>query len=815
MVNLVGESSVSALLEEVRFAFRRIRQSPVLSAVAVLTLGLGIGMNALMFSLVYGAIFRGLPFPEEERIVRVAWADPRSPGDWLNLSVREFAELRAESETVQDLAGIYTGTVNLAGMDRPLRFDGGFVTPNGFDALQAQPVLGRTFREEEGLPGAPLAVILGYRVWMDQFGGDSGVLGRDLRVNGEPATVVGVMPEGFGFPDTEDVWIPFRANPLEYEPGQGPSLQVYGRLAPGVSMEQARVELEGLAGRLARLEVDATRPHRVRVEKFSEPPTEMTLVFLTLLATVILVLMVACTNVANLLLARAAGRTRELAVNVALGASRARVMGKLAAEAVVLVGCGAVLGVGLGWLGLHLVFRFAVTSPPPFWFVFRIDTPVLLFVLGASALAALVAGVLPGLRVTGGSVGSILKDEGRGASSLRVGRLSRVLVISELAFSVALLVSAGLLVKGMVKMRHLDHGIFQNEVMTARLGLFETDFPEPEDRRRFFVDLQERLRNRPEILSASLTNVLPGFTAQRTPVEARGAVYGEEADAPQVGIAWVAPGFFRTFGVELVAGRDFTVQDGPDSEPVAIVNQSFARRLFPGEDPLGRQFRAGGSEGDDPWRTVIGVVPDLYMEGLMGSVRFPASGYYVPLAQGDVRFASITVRGHVPPQALGRILQDEVGVIHADTPLYWVRTMARALREEIWYVDLFGGLFAVFGILALLLAAAGLYAVMATGVAQRTREMGIRMALGARANGILAMVLRQGTTQMALGLLAGLLLAGLLSRGLQAMLFGVEPWDLSVFAAISLVMLGSGLTASLIPARRATRVDPVVALRSE
>lgn len=803
------------ILEELRFALRSLRKSPVLCLVAVLTLGLGIGMNALMFSLVYGALFRGLPFPEEDRIVRVSWVDPSAPNSWMSPWVRDFADVSAEQKTIQDLAGLYTGTINVSGIDRPVRYEGVFMTPNGFDALGVQPILGRSFTEAEGMPGAPLAIIVGYHVWESSFRSDPGVLGRTIRVNGEEATVVGVMPEGFRFPDVQDVWVPFRVNPLEFERGEGNTLMTYGRLMPGVTRKEAATEFAGLSERLDLFRGVGDQPLRVRIEKFSEPPTDMKLVFLTLLATVILVLLVACTNVANLLLARAAGRTRELAVNVALGASRRRVMAKLVAEAMVLVGVGALLGIGLGWVGLRLVFHFAVTSPPPFWFIFEIDTPVLLFVTAASALAAVVAGVVPGFRVSGTKINAILKDEGRGSSSLRIGRLSRFLVISELAFSVALLVSAGLLVKGMVRMRNLDQGIFQEEVLTARLGLFETDLPEESDRRQFFADLQDRLRNRPEISAASLTTTLPGFTAGRTPVGVQGSQYAEDRDYPRVAYAWVSPGFFETFGVELVAGRDFTLQDRSDSNPVAIVNRSFAERLFPGEDPLGRQFRSGASESDGPFRTIVGVVPDLYMEGLTGRTQHPPSGYYIPLAQGDVRFASITVRGRGGPQALAQVLQEEVGILHPDTPLYWVRTMATALREEIWYVDLFGGLFAAFGALALLLAAAGLYAVMATGVAQRTREVGIRMALGARAARVLGMVLTQGTTQMMTGLLAGMVLAGVLSRGLQAMLFGVDPWDPVVFLVISGVMLASGLAASLIPARRATRVDPVEALRME
>lgn len=806
---------MAVALEELRFAFRSLVKAPVLSVVSVLTLGLGIGMNTLMFSLVYGALFRGLPFPEEERIVRVAWVDPAAPENWRSISYRDFAELESEQTSIQDLAGITQGTMNLAGIDRPVRFNGAWVTWNGFESLQVQPVLGRSFRPEDGRPGAPLAILLGHHVWEGTFGGDPSVLGSTLKVNGEVGTVVGVMPPGFQFPDTQDLWVPLRENPLELARDQGPYLQVYGRLRDGVEMTTAGVEFTGLAGRFDEVDDNSGVPMTLLVRKFSDPPRDMKMVFLTLLATVILVLLVACTNVANLLLARAAGRTRELAVNIALGASRARIVSKLMAEALVLVAFGTALGIGLAWLGLRITLALAVTSPPPFWFLFKIDGPVLLFVTAGSAMAALVAGVLPGLKVTATRVSAILKDEGRGASSLRVGRLSRFLVISELAFSVALLVAAGLMVKGMLNLRSLDFGIFQEETFTARVGLFDRDFPEEEGRRRFFLDLRERLEARPEITQVGLTNVLPGFTAPQGPVAIQGREYEGERDYPRVGSAYVSPGFFETFGVEVVQGRGFTIQDGPESEPVAIVNQSFAARHFPGEDPLGRQIRDVIGDAATPWRTIVGVVPDLYMEGLANQTTFHPNGFYAPLAQGDLHFVSIAVKGRVGPQAMGRILQDETAALHADTPLYWLRTMATGLRETIWYVDLFGGLFAVFGGLALLMAAGGLYAVMATSVSQRTREVGIRMALGARAGSVLAMVLRQGTLQMGIGLLAGLALAALASRGLQAMLFGVEPWDFSVFLSISAVMVATGVTASLIPAQRATRVDPVEALRAE
>jgi predicted permease len=600
------------------------------------------------------------------------------------------------------------------------------------------------------------------------------------------------------------------------ERGTGYQLNVWGRLPPDVSLEQAGAEFAAIAQRLAEAYPEANEGVSAWVQPYTEAfmDRESEIVFLTMLATTLLVLLVACTNVANLLLARAAGRTKELAITVALGASRRRTLAKLVSEAVVLVAIGALIGVGLARIGMDAVLTNASAEPPPFWFDFSFDGPIIVFVVMASGLAALVAGLVPGLRVTATRVHEILKDESRGSSSLRIGRLSRFLVISELAFSVGLLVSAGLMVKGMLRLRTLDYGFRTEEVFTARIGLFESDFPTAEGRWEFFRDLQDRLEARPEIRAAALTTVLPGLFGEGTLLGIQGTLYQDDQDYPFTRFAPVTPGFFETFEVEVQRGRGFTEADDASALPVAVVNQSFVEQFFQGEDPLGRQIRLGGAESEEPWLTVVGVAPDMYLQGV-GNTDPNQSGFYVPLAQADRRFISIAAVGTGNPLALSPVVQEVVSSLHSDTPLYWVRNLRQGIRENIWHVDLFGGLFAVFGLLALVLAAAGLYAVMATGVAQRTREMGVRMALGAGSNNVLAMVMRQGAVQLAIGLAIGFLLAAALSRGLAVILFGVEPWDPMVFLAIAAIMIVSGLSASLVPALRATRVDPVEALRTE
>jgi len=807
---------MTSVFSELRIATRGMLKSPGVALLAVITLALGIGMNTLMFGIVYGALYRGLPFPDGDRIVDISRTNPSEGMNRMSVTLHDFVDWREQQGTVADLAAGRGGTINMGGLERPIRFDGEFVTANAFESLGIQPILGRSFEPGEEGPAAPHVAILAYHVWQNHFDGSQEVLGTTVRINGQPTAIIGVMPEGFLFPENQEIWVPLRDNVLEMERGTGYELNVWGRLPPDVSMEQAGAEFAGIAQRLAEEYPETNEGVSTWVQPYTKAfmDREAEIVFLTMLATTLLILFVACTNVANLLLARAAGRTKELAITVALGASRERVMGKLVAEAVVLVATGALIGVGLAKIGMDVVLANIASEPPPFWFDFSFDGPIILFVVLASGLAALVAGMVPGLRVTATRVHEILKDESRGSSSLRIGRLSRFLVISELAFSVGLLVSAGLMVKGMLRLRNLDYGFRTEEVFTARIGLFESDFPTPEVRFEFFRDLEDRLASRPEIQLAALTTVLPGLGGEGATVGIQGALYQDDQDYPFVNFAPISPGFFETFGVEVQQGRAFALADDDAALPVAVVNRSFVEQFFSGEDPVGQQIRIGGAQSEEPWLTVVGVVPDMYLQGV-GNTEGSQSGFYVPLAQADRRFISIAAVGSGNPLALTSVVQDVVSSLHPDTPLYWVRDLRQSIKQNIWHVDLFGGLFAVFGLLALLLAAAGLYAVMATGVAQRTREMGVRMALGANSSNVLRMVLRQGAVQLAIGLVIGFFLAAGLSRGLQVILFGVEPWDPTVFLAIAVIMVISGLSASFIPAYRATRVDPVEALRTE
>jgi predicted permease len=775
---------------------------------------MGIGFTAIMFSIVHGALYRGLPFPGGDRIYYLGTTNPSRGENQAGVYIHDLEEWREQQRSFEGLAAFYQGTINVSGLDRPERYDGGFMSANSFEVLGVQPFLGRGFQPSDDLPGAQQVLVLAYHVWRDRFGSDPDAIGQAVRVNGQAGTIIGVMPEGFRFPVLQEVWIALQADPLADARGEGRQLSVFGKLREGFSSEEALTELTGISQRLAQAFPETNEGLAPLITPYTKNfiGSETESVLLVMLAVVLMILVVACVNVANLLLARTAGRTKELAIRTALGASRSRILTHLLAESTVLSLIGALGGIAIAKVGIDFFAGFAMDTDPPFWFVFALDRPILLFVMAVTVLSAVVSGVIPGIKASGANANEFLKDASRGSSSLRIGRLSRLLVVGEVTLSVGLLVSAGLMMTGIVLLRTMEYGFDRAEVLTARIGLFESDFPDADSRLIFFRELREGIRNRPEVVAVSLTDALPGLGAATARFGLLGEAYDTEQDYPDARMASITPGLFETFRTDPVRGRAFTLADDPDGEQVAIVNQSFADRYFPGRDPIGEQLRVGLAEEERSWRTIVGVAPDLYMEGVGNPEGMP-EGFYLPLAQQDVRFITIAVRGRGDPLSLASSVREEVAALHPDTPLYWVRSMEEALAANLWQVDLFGGLFAIFGLGALFMAAVGLYGVLSFSVKQRTQEVGIRMAMGAEGGDVLRLVLRQGTFQVVFGLAMGLGLGWFLSRAMQVSMFGVEPWDPTVFATIAFVMMATGFLASFVPARRATRVSPVEALR--
>jgi predicted permease len=801
---------------DLRYAARMLFKNPWVSAVAVGALGLGIGVTATMFSIVYAALMRGLPFEDGDRIVALALNNPSREIERQPLPIHDFQDLRDQQTALESMAGYYEGTVNIRWADAPERFDGAFVTANTFSVVGAQPLVGRLFEPGEDLPGSPMRLVLSYHVWQDRFAGDPGALGQVVKVNGETAEIIGVMPEGFLFPNRNDVWVPLRMDALAVPRGQGMGLFVVGKLQRGVSVEQASTELNGIAARLAAAYPDTNEGVGVTVLRYSDMfmGTEVAALLYTMLGAVALVLLIACANVANLLLARAAVRAKEVGIRTAMGASRWRVVSQMVTEALALALAGGVLGTVLAWVGIGLFDRAVAGTNPPFFMLFQLDAPILLFILAISILSALLAGGIPALKASGLDVSGILKDESRGSSSLRIGRLSNVLVVGEIAMSMGLLVAAGLMTKSIATLRNLDLGFDADALFTARVGLFEAEFPDTLARRRFYGDLRLRLQEIPGIRAASLGVNLPGLGSGETQFAVEGQAYAEDRDYPRGRYGQVDAGFFDALGLPVTVGREFLPSDDGDGDPVAVVNESFAQKYLGGGSPVGRRIRVGDSSTTEPWLTVVGVVPDAYMHGIGNRDTDPA-GLYVPIQQSDARFMSILARGPGDPMTLTAAVRDAVTSVSPDTPIYFVNTLKGRIAENTWAYNVFGVLFMVFGGVALFLASVGLYAVMAFTVSRRTAEVGIRMALGAEARQVLRLVLRQGMVQILFGLVIGLGLAALLSRAARMLLFQTSAADPAVYALVSLVLVATGLAASFVPARRATRVDPLTALRSE
>jgi predicted permease len=805
---------MGVLFKDLVFGFRSLAKQPSSAVISVLVLSIGIGLSTFMFSIVYGVWLRGLDVPEADRLTMVFQTNLERDVNQRSVPVHDLYDWREQQRSFDGLAGWYSGTVNVSGSgEDPERFSGAFVTPNMFDVLRVRPVLGRGFVEGDEQPGAPFTAVLAYDVWHNRFGGDADVLGVVIKANGEQATIVGVMPEGFGFPNGQDIWVPMRTIPSQVERGQR-SLTVMGRLNDGVTLEQAELELASIADGLAVQYPETNEGIGIRFVSWELDQTPMSFgsVFIVMLVSVIFVLVVACANVANLLLARATLRVKEAAVRTALGGSRMRVVLPFFAEAMLLAVGAAVLGALLA-VGAIESFDAFTRQFRPFWIEFMLDLPALLFVAGTSVVVSVFAGALPAYQIARSDVNVALKDESRGSSSFHLGKVSRALVVGEVALSCALLVGSGLMARSMVNVSDTTFSYNAANVFTARVGLFPATYPDSAARSRFFVDLQSRLESHPQIAHAALVSNLPGSGSSSIRVALDGEEYQDDQDLPTLHRAIVSPGLFGVLGVSLLQGRDFTADDVFERPRVAIVNQWFADRHFAGESPLGRRFREGNSS-DAPWITIVGVAPDLDMSGLISTTD--SAGYYLPLAQRDQRFISmIASTAGGDPMALTPEVRRAVRALDADLPIYNVESLDFTHQQLTQFFGIFGVLFILFGVITMAMSLVGLYGVLSFSVNRRIQEMGVRIALGARGRDVMRLVLRQGLFQIGLGMAIGLAAAAGVSRVLGVFLVGVQARDPIVFGGVTLLVIGVGLFATWLPARKARGIDPMVALRSE
>ncbi len=803
---------MTRMLSDLRYGLRMLSKTPSATAMILIALSLGIGLSAVMFSLIDGAVLTRLPVEGGDRIVRIQRADlsAQTVDDYSTWSSRQ------RSLTALGAFDMSTVTLSIEGVGgEPVR--AAAITPSILPLLAVQPVLGRPFTEEDAAPGAPAVILVSHDFWRDRLAADPAALGQTVRVNGRPSQIIGVMPRGFGFPWNQQVWSPLRVDPARAGDAafttSAESKAVVGRLREGVSAPAAARELTAIT-----LELDREKPGnaglgstvsvRGYTDLFSEPGRSAALAAL-MLGVAFLVLLVACSNVANVLLARAVARRREIAVRLAIGATRLRITVQLLVETSLLAAAGAVGGVLVAVFGTR---RIAAAMPAgmPYWIQVRVDWPVLGFVAVVAVLAALMAGLMPALQAGRSNTHDVLKDDARGSSSFRLGRVMRRLIGVEIALSFVLLVMAGLFIRSAANFQETDFAFRPEEVYTARVRLPDTAADDAMARARLSEQLRETLRALPPVAGVALSTAVPGVgSSQVAPVAVEGA--RDAAPASRARSIVVSPGFFALFRAPLVDGRDFDTRDRAGALPVAIVNESFARRYFP-TGALDRRVRLSGPEGDGVWLTVVGVTRDLLEGGVDGS---NPETVYLPLTQHPQTELTVIARPRGGFATLPTPIRESLSVLDRDLALFDVQRLEEVIYDANSGYTWFSVLFLISGGIALFLAALGLYGVMAFWVIQRTREIGVRMAVGGQRRDIVRLVLRQGLAQTSLGLIAGVLLAVPCAALLRSALFGVMPYDPIVFGAVLGVMVAAAWLGCWMPARRATRVDPLKALAAE
>ncbi len=812
---------METLFKDLRHGIKSLLKHPGFTAIAVITLALGIGANTAMFSVINAVLLRPLPYHEPNRLVTI-WEE--SPQRGMYEMPVSFANLRDwvdQNHTFEQISAYTFTDLNLTGAGEPARLGAVRSSANLFSLVGAAPLLGRAFLPEEDKEGANRVVILGHSLWQSRFGSDSAIVGRSLTLNNQSYTVVGVMSSSFQFPvgfgylgkvlnDPIDLYVPLAATSAELRRGNY-SFFAIGRLKPGITIDQARAEMTTIEGRLEQQYPDGNTGIGIKLVATQEQTVkEIRPALLVLLGAVAFLLLIACANIANLLLARAASRLKEMAIRTALGASRLRVLRMLLTESLILSLAGGCLGLLLAFWGADALRTLAPDNLPRLNEV-GVDARVFCFTFLVSLVTGIVFGFVPALHATKADLNEVLKEGLRGSMGTTAGKRTRsVLVVVEVALSLVLLVGAGLMIKSFSRLQQMNLGFKPDHVLAVNLSLSSSRYPEDRQQPAFFQEALERLQSIPGIQSAGATTGLPlTLSLSGSDFRIEGRPEPEAGKEMIINTRSVSPGYFGTLGISLIKGRDFSDRDKSDAPAAAIINDELARIYFPGEDPIGKRISFDDRQS---WMSIVGVIADVKQLGLDSSAK---PEVYFPYLQVASPKMGIVVRTTSNPLSVAAAVKSQIQAIDKDLPIDNAKTMEQLLAESISGRRFNMLLLSVFAAVALVLAIVGIYGVMSYTVTQRTHESGIRVAVGAQPRDVFRMVIGQGMMLAILGVAFGLVGAFCLTRLMTTMLFGVEPTDLATFVSIAVLLTGVALVACYVPGRRATKVDPLVALRYE